>query len=140
MTGTNETTHDPEGDVVRCWYCDRWMAASLASCPHCATARVTREDWHGAVNTVVEAVNAKPTTQWLYRVLEQDDDGDPLDFGAVTAASLPEAQELVAAHLRDILGDDVWSELPVRFYPVTGTTGVWACDNPYIDSDLDLTR
>lgn len=79
------------------------------------------------------------TTQWLYRVLEQDDDGDPLDFGAVSAASLGEATELVTAHLIDILGDDVWEELPVRFYPVTSTTGVWASDRPYTDTDLDLT-
>jgi hypothetical protein len=76
---------------------------------------------------------------WLYRVLEQDNDGDPLDFGAVTAAGLAEAQELVRAHLADVLGDDVYNALPVRFYTVTRTIGVYETSRTLINVTLDLT-
>jgi hypothetical protein len=79
------------------------------------------------------------TTTWLYRVLEMDDDGDPLDFGAVSAASLAEAQELVREHLADILGNDGWEALPVRFYAVTSTTGVYETSTTLVDTELDLT-
>ena len=95
--------------------------------------RDSREDTYMTGKTTTTA-----TTQWLYRVLEQDDEGDPLDFGAVTAASLAEAQELVAAHLTDIVGDCGWLELPVRFYPVTRASGVWETSSAYIDTDVVL--
>jgi hypothetical protein len=54
---------------------------------------------------------------FLYRVLENDDDGDPLDFGPVFAADLARAKVLVKAHLLT-LGSFGWEggTLRVRFY------------------------
>jgi hypothetical protein len=81
----------------------------------------------------------RPTIHWAYRVLEQDDEGDPLDFGMVSAGSLAEAQELVTAHLIDCFGDDVYEALPVRFYAVTRASGVWQTDT-ITEAELELTK
>jgi hypothetical protein len=58
---------------------------------------------------------------WLYRTCENDDDGDPLDFGVVRADTEEEAYERVAAHLGDI-GTAGWDGgiVSVKFYEVTG--------------------
>jgi len=55
--------------------------------------------------------------QWLYRVLEQDEDGDPLDFGVVNADAFVEAQECVTRHLNTIMSVE---SVEVRFYQVKG--------------------
>lgn len=64
--------------------------------------------------------------QWFYRVLENDDEGDPLDFGAVSADNFQEAKQLVTAHLVTILGE---FSNRVRFYDITSTVGVFETEN-----------
>lgn len=71
---------------------------------------------------------------WLYRVLENDDEGDPLDFGVVEASTFDEAQKKVTAHLVEIHGD---FDQTVRFYKITGQVDVWATDDPYVDVNLE---
>jgi hypothetical protein len=82
-------------------------------------------------------------TQWLYRVLENDDDGDPLDFGVVQAESLLQAQARVAAHLKE-LGTAGWygGELAVRFYEITGydANGIAASDGHFVTVTLDIPK
>lgn len=48
-----------------------------------------------------------------YRVLENDDEGDPLDHGTVLATDTAHAIEIVTTQLGQVLGD--WSGT-VRFY------------------------
>ncbi len=59
---------------------------------------------------------------YLYRVLENDSDADPLDHGAVRAESPEAAKRLVAERLRgdlewifDVSGED---QLKVRLHPL----------------------
>ncbi len=56
---------------------------------------------------------------YLYRSLDVDGDGDPLDHGVVRAADLEAAAQLVEDRMREILGDDDdgWA-ITVRFYPL----------------------
>jgi hypothetical protein len=71
-----------------------------------------------------------------YRVLEMDDDGDPLDHGVVRADHVREACALVAAHLRllvELEADD--EPLTVRFYPLRDApTGVLRSAGAYTES------
>ena len=62
---------------------------------------------------------------YQYRVLDTDDEGDPLDHGVVCAKTLKEAVALVGAHLAEIISDE---EVEVRFYELidAGATGVLA--------------
>lgn len=71
---------------------------------------------------------------WLYRVLENDNEGDPFDFGAVTAANYAKARKLVSEHLAEVLGD---CTVHVRFYPVIYPIGVWTTDN-YTEETLTI--
>lgn len=56
-----------------------------------------------------------------YRLLESDDDGDPLDHGIVLADSEQQAADFVAAHLVDVLED--WNGT-VRVYD-HGAVATW---------------
>ncbi len=69
-------------------------------------------------------------TCWMYRVLELDDDGDPLDWGVVQAHDLHAAQVLVRTHLLAIFETD-YEALDVAFYPAVVPDGpsVWLSDN-----------
>jgi len=62
---------------------------------------------------------------YLYRVLNTDDDGDPLDHGVVRAADLDAAAHWVEDHMREIFGKD-WGGISVRFYALRddGADGV----------------
>lgn len=64
-----------------------------------------------------------PNRHWLYRVLENDDVGDPLDFGMVSAASAPEADGRVRRYLLNVIGLD--SGTLVRMYEQQRMDGVW---------------
>jgi hypothetical protein len=57
---------------------------------------------------------------YLYRVLENDDEGDPLDFGVVRAPDVSEAATLVTRRLSDVLGE---GEYDVRLYPLIDLPG-----------------
>ena len=59
---------------------------------------------------------------WLYRVLENDDDGDPLDFGMVSATNGPEADGKVRRYLQDALE---MKGVTVRLYEQEQHDGVW---------------
>lgn len=62
-------------------------------------------------------MNTKPL--WLYRILEVDDDGDPLDHGVARASDAKELMGFLAKHLTAIVGEGV--ELTVRVYPLYDT-------------------
>ena len=53
---------------------------------------------------------------WLYRVLENDEDGDPLDWGCVNAPTLEAAIELVTERIATVTDADC--EYEVGFYEV----------------------
>ncbi len=78
---------------------------------------------------------------YMYRVLEVDDECDPLDHGVVRAASVEEAAKFVEAHLREIgqlsVGGDDDECLLVRFYALkdSGEGGVFSSDS-YDDAEL----
>lgn len=55
-------------------------------------------------------------TLWLYRVLENDEDGDPLDWGCVNAPTLEAAIELVTGRIAETTDADY--EYEVGFYEV----------------------
>jgi hypothetical protein len=86
---------------------------------------------------------------FLYRVMENDDEGDPLDFGPVFAATRERAIELVRAHLIE-LGSFGWEEggtLVVRIYDCNGMLahvtkqreGVPASEGDYVDVTMTAT-
>jgi len=54
---------------------------------------------------------------FMYRVLENDDEGDPLDHGVVRAKDITAAIELATARIHGVLGDG-WTgaSLPLRLY------------------------
>jgi hypothetical protein len=52
---------------------------------------------------------------YLYRILENDDEGDPLDFGVLRATDLDDAVREVTMALRSLFESGSW---PVRFCPV----------------------
>jgi len=52
---------------------------------------------------------------YLYRVLDLDEDGDPLDHGVVRAVSVDAAARYVGARLREIFEADC-QPMTVRFY------------------------
>ena len=59
-------------------------------------------------------MSAPDLTLWLYRCLDTDDDGDPLDFGVVAATDSDAARVAVTAHLTELgIGDT-----EVRLYPI----------------------
>lgn len=55
---------------------------------------------------------------YLYRIAENDDDGDPYDWGVVQAATVAQAQDKIEKHIHGILDND--EPLTCRLYPVTG--------------------
>ncbi len=64
------------------------------------------------------------TSLFLYRTLDWDGDGDPLDHGVVRAEDLPHAVRIITAWLREVCeGDEVG--VKVRVYPLAddGRTG-----------------
>jgi hypothetical protein len=67
---------------------------------------------------------------WLYRVLETDDDGDPLDHGAARADTHDELIGYLSKHLTDLVGEGI--ELTVRVYPTyDAESGVMRSINMY---------
>lgn len=72
---------------------------------------------------------------YQYRVLETDDDGDPMDHGVVRADDFDEACALVEAHLTDLQLSDEWtcSGVEVRFYQLRdrSTPGVLKSTDDY---------
>jgi hypothetical protein len=61
-----------------------------------------------------------------FRVLENDDDGDPLDHGVVSAPDIDSAARLVRDHLVDQGLAVVCAGVAVRFYPTAPQQyGVW---------------
>ena len=107
-----------------------------------------REDVGGAdfVQEVSILIDA-PTTAlrlWLYRVLDTDDEGDPLDHGPVLAVDLARAKKLVKAHLLT-LGTFGWDggALRVRFYDcgaATLTEGVPKSEGDFADVTIRATK
>lgn len=53
-------------------------------------------------------------TLWLYRILEVDDDGDPLDHGVARADDEDELVKMLSKRMSNIVGDGV--ELTARLY------------------------
>lgn len=53
---------------------------------------------------------------YLYRVLENDQDGDPWDHGAVRANDSDEVQMILTIHVRNTLDTLVEFPLKVRIY------------------------
>lgn len=51
---------------------------------------------------------------YLYRVLENGHEGDPLDFGVLRASDLDDAVREVTVRLRSLFKSGIW---PIRFYP-----------------------
>jgi hypothetical protein len=43
---------------------------------------------------------------WLYRTSENDEDGDPMDFGVLRADTVGEARKYINAHLKHLWPDD----------------------------------
>lgn len=62
-----------------------------------------------------------PLQYYGYRVLENDDDGDPLDHGVVAAYTAPEAFSYVRSRLTAIRTPSEAEDgaLTVRLYPLT---------------------
>lgn len=56
-------------------------------------------------------------TLWLYRILEVDDDGDPLDHGAARALDEEELTEMLGKRMANIVGTGV--QLTARIYEMT---------------------
>jgi hypothetical protein len=56
-------------------------------------------------------------TLWLYRILEVDDDGDPLDHGAARALDEEELCEMLSKRMANIVGEGV--QLTARIYEMT---------------------
>lgn len=57
---------------------------------------------------------------WLYRVLANDEDGDPLDFGIINAPSIGDAEVMVIDRLSAIFEGPAEEpeQFHVRFYPI----------------------
>lgn len=60
---------------------------------------------------------------YLYRVTENDSDGDPLDFGILRATSEKEATRVVGEHLVKILGEET-KPMEFKLYEVA--------DSPFV--------
>ena len=60
-------------------------------------------------------ISALPAKTWLYRVLENDEDGDPIDFGVVRAPDQDAAIKFVTERLGEIGFSGCW---PLRLYPL----------------------
>jgi hypothetical protein len=78
---------------------------------------------------------------YLYRVLENDDEGDPLDFGFLRARDENTAWVAVRRQLGQIFGDPDEDEPPesflVRLYPLRAVKeGVYPSDGHYIDREV----
>jgi hypothetical protein len=56
-------------------------------------------------------------TLWLYRILEVDDDGDPLDHGAARALDEEELMGMLGKRMTNIVGTGV--QLTARIYEMT---------------------
>jgi len=52
---------------------------------------------------------------WLYRVLQMDDDGDPLDHGVVKAREMRDVKRYLTRHLDHTIG--IFDGM-VRIYPL----------------------
>ena len=82
-------------------------------------------------------------SHWLYRVLENDEDGDPYDHGLVSATSLSKAVDLVEEHLNALeLGDlGIMNPATVRFYPLESrtTSGIHKNSNDGIFEDYEIS-
>jgi hypothetical protein len=76
-----------------------------------------------------------PTSIYLYRVVENDEDGDPYDFGVLRAADADAAFEIVADRLND-LGGRTWE---VRLYPQKEVAvGIFEDAGNYIEREMDV--
>lgn len=62
---------------------------------------------------------------YIYRTLDTDSDGDPLDFGVVRASDSMEAARFVDARLVKVLGGET-GNLEFRLYPLgdNGAKGI----------------
>jgi len=70
---------------------------------------------------------------FLYRVLENDCDGDPLDFGVVKALNGAAAWSMVRRRLRELGIRNV----PVRMYPQRDLEeGVLPCDGDFWEKSM----
>jgi predicted RNA-binding Zn-ribbon protein involved in translation (DUF1610 family) len=65
-------------------------------------------------------------TEYIYRVLDVDSDGDPLDHGVVEADSENHALDLLHQRFRRVI--PFAGTITVRLYLVTRKQGVWEAD------------
>ena len=63
---------------------------------------------------------------YLYRVLETDDDNDPLDHGVARATSIEEAAELIRLRLSELGMED---GIEFKVYPLVDTIDVGVLDD-----------
>ena len=81
-------------------------------------------------------ISALPVKTWLYRVLENDEDGDPIDFGIVRASDKDDAVNFVTERLREIGFSGRW---PLRLYPLAEVDcGVPETAGDFIDLEVDV--
>lgn len=71
-----------------------------------------------------------------YRVLENDDEGDPIDHGVVSATDAGHAEDIVRTHLTLLGNED--TTLVVRFYPLKSrkSAGIWADADNFFDATI----
>jgi hypothetical protein len=75
---------------------------------------------------------------WLYRVLENDDEGDPVDFGMVRAPDPKGATGFITERLYKAVGPGRW---PVRLYPVEDVPcGVPETVGDYLDLEVEVPK
>lgn len=61
---------------------------------------------------------AQSATLYLYRTLDVDDDGDPLDHGVLRAASVEDIPNMLREHFRAFFDAPGGHVCPVRVYPL----------------------
>lgn len=64
--------------------------------------------------------------EYIYRILDVDSDGDPLDHGVVEADSENHALELLQQRFSRVI--PAAGKITVRLYPVACKQGVWESD------------
>lgn len=75
-------------------------------------------------------------TTYLYRVLETDADGDPIDFGVVRASDPDQAWKIIVGRLQTLGVSGKW---PVRLYPTLEVPcGVFGCDGDHIEQEVGV--
>jgi hypothetical protein len=79
--------------------------------------------------------DANMPTEYIYRVLDVDSDGDPLDHGVVEADSENHALDLLQQRFSRVI--PFAGTITVRLYPVTCKQGVWESDT-YTDRVLNV--